>query len=101
MYAITSTSYRVISSAADLLPGETAAESVPQSLVDSITQSITAREATATNLRAQAEQALDGLRSFRDNASPTNAQVVAAVKLLCRVAIGLIRLQIAKLDAEN
>lgn len=101
MYAITSTGFRAIASPADLQPGETAVDAVPQSLIDSIAQSATARDTTAANLRAQADQALDGLRAFRDNASPTNAQVVAAVKLLCRVAIGLIRLQIAKLDGEG
>lgn len=37
------------------------------------------------------DQALAGLRSYRDAANPTNAQTVTVVKLLCRVAIVLIR----------
>lgn len=62
---------------------------------------VVARNAESSNdltLRQQAEQALDSLRAYRDAASPTNAQTVAAVKLLCRVCIGLIRLALRKLD---
>ena len=33
MYAITATSYRAIASAADVLPGETAVDTVPESLI--------------------------------------------------------------------
>jgi len=57
--------------------------------------------ANARSLEDQAAAALANLRAYRDNASPTNAQTVAAVKLLCRVAIGLIRLRLAKLDATD
>lgn len=58
-------------------------------------------ESSLASIRGQADQALDGLRAYRDNASPTNAQTVTAVKLLCRVAIGLIRLQLSKLDSDS
>jgi hypothetical protein len=44
---------------------------------------------------------LANLRAYRDLASPTNAQTLAAVKLLCRVAIGLIRWRIGRLDATD
>ena len=61
-----------------------------------------AQEGTnARSLEDQAAAALANLRAYRDNAAPTNAQTTAAVKLLCRVAIGLIRLRLAKLDATD
>lgn len=41
--------------------------------------------------REQARQAVTNLRAYADAASPTNAQTVAIVKLLCRVCIRLIR----------
>jgi hypothetical protein len=101
MYAITATGFRAINSSADIQAGETAVETVPQSLLDSIATSTASRDTYAKNIRSQADQALTELRTFRDLASPTNAQVVAVVKLLCRVAIGLIRLQLAKLDGDS
>lgn len=58
-------------------------------------------DANAASLTDQAATALAGLRTYRDNAAPTNAQTVAAVKLLCRVAIALIRLKLAKFDATD
>ena len=59
------------------------------------------QETNARTLEDQAATALANLRAYRDLASPTNAQTVAAVKLLCRVAIGLIRLRLAKFDATD
>lgn len=101
MYAITSTGWRSIKSSVELLAGETAVEEIPQTLLDSLNNAESQRRTIGTNLRAQADQALVDLRTFRDLTSPTNAQVIAAVKLLCRVAIGLIRLQLNKLDGET
>lgn len=46
-------------------------------------------------------QALDSLRAYRDAASPNQAQTVAVVKVLCRVAIRLIRLRLGKLEATE
>ena len=61
-------------------------------------------EATATGndltLRQQADAALDDLRAYRDAATTTVAQDKAAIKLLVRVAIWLIRLVLRKLDGS-
>lgn len=101
MYAITASSYRAITSAEEAMPGETVVAELPQSLIDAMAAEKNNREATMVNLRNSAETALIGLRAYRDNASPTNAETVIAVRLLCRVAIALIRIQISRLDAEN
>jgi hypothetical protein len=101
MFAITATSYRAIDSESQLHPGETAVDVVPQSLLDSIAAASAARDTFARNIRSQADQAITDLRAFRDLASPTNAQTIAVVKLLCKVAIFLIRLQIGKLDGDS
>ena len=101
MYAIKANSYRAIRDSADALPDETVAEALPQSLLDSLAAADTQRHTTATTIRQQAEAALVDLRAFRDLASPTNAQVLAAVKLNTRVNIGVIRLLLAKLDATD
>jgi hypothetical protein len=58
-------------------------------------------DANAATLQQQAANALDNLRAYRDNASPSNADTVKAVKLLCKVAIGLIRMRLAKFDATD
>jgi hypothetical protein len=58
-------------------------------------------EANAANLKAQASDALTNLRAYRDLTNPTNAQTVAAVKLLCKVAIGLIRMRLERFDATD
>lgn len=57
------------------------------------------QEANGRTIEQQAEQAIANLRAYRDLASPTPAQTAAAVKLLCRVAISLIRLQLRRFDA--
>lgn len=101
MYAITATGYRAISSALDAQPSEVVVDEVPQSLIDSIAAAESQRTATAGTIRTRANDALVDLRAYRDLASPTNAQTVAAVKLLCRVAIALIRLNLAKLDGAD
>lgn len=61
----------------------------------------TAAQSAATNegtIRQQAEAALADLRTYRDRATTTTAQDKAAIKLLVRVAIGLIRLVLRRLD---
>lgn len=47
------------------------------------------------------DQALDQLRAFVALPAPTNAQVVAVVKLLCRVVVRLGRLQLGKFDGTD
>lgn len=55
------------------------------------------REALDTRM----DQALDGLRSYVGLATPTAAQTAVAVKLLCRVAIAVIRLQRNRFDGTD
>lgn len=52
MYGITATSYRAIASPADLQTGETAAATVPQSLIDSIAAAQAAKDGNAATLLA-------------------------------------------------
>src|SRR5262245_48799462 len=59
------------------------------------------QEANGRTIETQVSQSLAALRAYRDLASPTNAQTVAAVKLLCRVAIWLIRLKFFTFDATD
>ncbi|GAB3388069.1 hypothetical protein [Lysobacter fragariae] len=101
MYAIKGTSFRAVSSSSQAAADETVVDVVPQSLLDAIAAQEALAISTDGTLRANAEQALTDLRTFRDLASPTNAQTLVAVKLLCRVAIGLIRMRLAKLDAAD
>lgn len=101
MYAYTANSFRAIRNAADALPGEAVAEVLPQTLLDALAASEAQRRATSDSIRTNAEQALVNLRGYRDLAAPTNAQTIAVVKLLCRVCISLIRLQLWKLDAVD
>lgn len=59
---------------------------------------------TITNARTlsdNADAALDSLRAYVALTSPTAAQTTATVKLLCRVAIALIRLVLRQLDDTN
>lgn len=101
MYALTATGYRSITSADDLLPGETLSETIPAPLQ----AALAADKATRANIRAaiasEADAALAELRAFRDLSAPTNAQTLAVVKLLCRVCIGLIKLSLNKLSEAN
>ena len=55
----------------------------------------------AATLEAQADAALNGLRTYRDNPSPTAAQTAAQVKLQAKVLIGIIRLLRQRLDATD
>lgn len=101
MYAITSAGYRAISSPADIVAGETFAATLPQSLVNSMRASETARATNKAKLDNQTESELADLRAYRDNASPTTEQTTAVVKTLCRVAIALIRHRLGKLEATT
>jgi hypothetical protein len=101
MYAITATSYRAIRDASDVAIGETAVDTVPRSLLDSIAATETAQRTNTATLRDRADTAIQNLRDYRDLASPTNAQTVAVVKLMCRVCISLIRLAIGKLEGTD
>jgi hypothetical protein len=53
------------------------------------------------DLQARAASAYADLQAFEALSNPTNAQTLAAVKLLCRVARALIRLQLRQLDAAD
>lgn len=53
------------------------------------------------DLQARAVAAYTDLQAFEALTTPTNAQVVAVVRLLCKVARGLIRLQLRQLDAVD
>lgn len=101
MYAITATGYRAINSPADAQVGETVVNVLPASLLSAIASQEAAERANDGAIREQALTALVNLRAYRDAVSPTNAQTVAVVRLLCRVCIGLIRLQFRKLEATN
>lgn len=60
-----------------------------------------AEESTRLTLEGRADVAFDQLRAYRALASPTQAQTVAAVKVLCGVAITLIRLALRRLDSPD
>lgn len=101
LYAIKGNSFRAIASPSDALAGEVVSNTIPQSLLDQVAADEAFIAGNDATLRTQAEGAMDSLRAFRDLASPTNAQVIAVVKLLCRVALGLIRWRSGKLDATD
>lgn len=101
LYAYTPTGYRQIGTPEDAKPGEAVAAQVPASVTDAISVDEIQRDANGRVSRANAEQALANLRTYRDTASPTNAQTAATVKLLCRVCIALTRLQLAKLESSD
>lgn len=98
MYAVTQTSFRAIRYPSDAVPGENVVDEAPQSLVDTITAIEAAKDSNALALRGMAEGSLADIRAFLSLPAPTNAQTLVVVKLLCRVCIGLIRLQLRKLD---
>ena len=101
MYAITATGYRTVTETTPLNPGETRVETLPQALIDSIKAAESSSKTNYKALQQQADAALSDLRAYRDTAAPTNAQTIAIVKVLCRVAIGLIRLNLSKLDGTG
>lgn len=101
MYAVKADSFRAIASEAELLEGETVYDEVPQSVLDAIEAGQQSIAGNVAHLRDQADAALANLLAYRDLASPTNAQTVAVVRLLCRVCIALIRLVLFKLDGRD
>lgn len=99
MYAIRGNSWRSISSPEQAEQDETVVSDIPQNILDAT--SLTSDYGVRAAIYQEADDALANLRAYRDLASPTNAQTVAAVKLLCRVVIVLARLYLRKLDAAN
>jgi hypothetical protein len=98
---------RVLNQITNAATGETTEEwiDLPDVMTETEGQAAAAQvaqqNANVATLQQQAADALVNLRAYRDLASPTNAQTVATVKLLCRVAIGLIRLRLEKFDATD
>lgn len=63
-----------------------------------------AERAAAVNeetLHSRANTALNGLSTFLGITSPTNAQTLAVVRLLCRAVAALIRLQLRRLETTD
>lgn len=69
MYAITSTSYRAIASAADVLPGETSADTIPDSLLTTL---------HAAEVRGRRDALLTACDWTQANDSPLDATTKAA-----------------------
>lgn len=101
MYATTPKGYRAITSADEAVAGETVVTDLPQTLVDALAATDATRRNVLASLSSEADVAIDNLRAYRALATPTNTQTIAVVRLLCRVALVLIRLQVAKLDATG
>jgi hypothetical protein len=57
--------------------------------------------ANADTIVQQTDQALVSLRGYVALSSPTAAQTTAVVKVLCKVAIGLVRMQLRRFDATD
>lgn len=58
---------------------------------DDLSEQTAAEEQARATDYAAAKAAIANLRTYADTANPTNAATVAAVKLLCRVSIVLIK----------
>jgi hypothetical protein len=54
-----------------------------------------------STITQQAENALPTLRNIRDNATPTNAQVINAIQFMATVQIAQLRLLLNKTDATT
>lgn len=70
-------------------------------LVESSTVEIPAEETHRTLSAQRAERALTDLRAYIALANPSAAQTTAVVKLLCRVAVTLIRLQLGRHEGTD
>jgi hypothetical protein len=64
-------------------------------------QRITYANPNEDTIRKAARQALAANRTFLDLASPTNAQTLAQVKHLTRVANGLLRIELADFTSAD
>jgi hypothetical protein len=58
---------------------------------DDLSETMAVEKGERTADRNAAQQAVENLQAYQDLSSPTGAQTVAVVKLLCRVAVVLIR----------
>ena len=66
-----------------------------------IRRRLTTSNATEETLQARATSAYADLQAFEALATPTNAQVVAGMRLFSRVLRGLIRAQYRQFDATD
>lgn len=62
---------------------------------------LTTEQSNVATLDSRCDTALANLRAYRDLSSPTTAQTVAVIKLICTVLIALIRLQRNLLDGTD
>ena len=70
-------------------------------LVSNGTYPITTEEQIWDSLRAKISAAIAANNAFLANAAPTNAQVVAYLRIVARELNGLARLAINQLDADD
>jgi len=75
----------------ELSPTEVAARESEIALSDARLETLLATQAAATTERESARQAMANLQAYIDLTTPTTAQTVGVVKLLCRVAMVLVR----------
>ena len=68
---------------------------------DRVRRRLTTSGDVEETLQTRAVSAYQDLLAFENLATPTNAQVVTVVRLLCKVARGLIRLQLRQFDAAD
>ena len=66
-----------------------------------IERRLTTDTSVEEDLHKRATDAYQGLVAYENLTTPTNAQTVAAVRLLCKVARALIRLQLRQLDKTD
>ncbi len=57
--------------------------------------------AVETAINQAVSDALSALRTYVATPSPTSAQTVAVVKVICQVLIGLVRIRLGRLDATD
>lgn len=82
-------------------PGGYDPDKADRNVTETSTATVPTEVANADTLRERAKQALDANKTFLAKTSPTNAEVVAQVKLLTRECSALIRLAIGTLDATD
>ena len=68
---------------------------------DAIARRLTTAPGVEGTLHTRVTAAYDQLLAFENTTTPTSAQTVAAVKLLCKVARGLIRLRMRQYDKAD